>query len=158
MNIIEIGKRVRRARRKAGMSQAELARAVGYSAANPISKLESGKFATVDIRLLYRIADVTGVTVGVLVGNTPVELPSEPDVAGPELYPPEPDWSVVRRTLDRMACLLEELVERIRKLDERTSLVGPALRGLEPGDGSDGRPAGEVAAVAAARPGVENRG
>ena len=55
----QVGRRVRQARQSAGLSQTELARAVGYTAANPISKLESGRIASVDLVMLCRIARAT---------------------------------------------------------------------------------------------------
>lgn len=52
----ELGKRIRRARIAAELSQEELAHAVGYTAANPISKLEAGHVASIDIVLLVYVS------------------------------------------------------------------------------------------------------
>jgi len=51
-----IGMRVREAREAAGMSQTVLAGQVGYTAANPVSKLEQGQMAALDVARLAAIA------------------------------------------------------------------------------------------------------
>lgn len=64
---MEIGRRISDARHRAGLSQTVLARAVGYTAANPISKLESGDMVSVDIVTLACIAHVLEVDIDYLV-------------------------------------------------------------------------------------------
>lgn len=65
--LLEIGHRISVARTHSGLSQTVLAHAVGYSAANPISKLENGQMASLDIVTLARIAHAFGVDVDFLV-------------------------------------------------------------------------------------------
>jgi transcriptional regulator with XRE-family HTH domain len=48
--------RIRSAREYAGLSQADLAHAVGYTAANPISKMERGEKSSLDIARLAAVA------------------------------------------------------------------------------------------------------
>ena len=56
-----IGKRIRAARVEAGLSQVEVAQASGYTAANPISKIENGDVVHLDIARLAAIARVCNV-------------------------------------------------------------------------------------------------
>lgn len=51
-----IGERVRAAREHASLTQTQLSLAVGYTAANAISKLENGATSAIDIVRLARIA------------------------------------------------------------------------------------------------------
>lgn len=57
----ELGERIRLSRVFARLSQEELAHAVGYTAANPISKLETGKVASIDVALLVRVSQACDV-------------------------------------------------------------------------------------------------
>lgn len=52
----ELGERIRLSRVFAGLSQEELAHAVGYAAATPISMLETGKVTSIDVALLVRVS------------------------------------------------------------------------------------------------------
>jgi transcriptional regulator with XRE-family HTH domain len=62
-----VSERIRRAREYAGMSQEELAHAVGFTAANPICKMELGHIAFLDIGRLAAIARATNVAFDWLV-------------------------------------------------------------------------------------------
>lgn len=63
----DLGERIRLSRVFARLSQEELAHAVGYTAANPISKLETGKVASIDIALLVRVSQACDVDFSWLV-------------------------------------------------------------------------------------------
>jgi len=53
---VAIGERIRSAREALGLNQTDLARQIGYTAANPVSKLENGQMAALDIGRLAAIA------------------------------------------------------------------------------------------------------
>lgn len=103
--VAAIGLRVKEARKLAGLTQAQLARAVGYSAANPISKLETGRTATVDIRLLERIAGATGVGVRFLTNSD--EGGSQNEL-----------WSAFLASQHEQTRMLGEVLDRLKRLAE----------------------------------------
>lgn len=99
-----IGTRVRQARKLAGLSQHELAIRVGYTAANAISKLETGRTASIDILLLDRVAEACGVPVRFLTGR-PADSPSE-----------------LLGVLHRQTRLLEQLLGRLEAIEKHLGL------------------------------------
>lgn len=62
-----VGDRVRAARIAAGLTQLEIAHAIGYTASNPVSKLENGDVVHVDIARLAAVARACDVDLDVLV-------------------------------------------------------------------------------------------
>lgn len=64
---LAIGERIRAARLGAGLSQAEIAVASGYTAANPISKLENGDVVHLDVARLAAIARACNVELAWLI-------------------------------------------------------------------------------------------
>lgn len=53
---VAIGERIRSAREALGISQTVLAQEIGYIGANPVSKLETGQMASLDVARLAAIA------------------------------------------------------------------------------------------------------
>jgi transcriptional regulator with XRE-family HTH domain len=88
------------------MTQKHLAEAVGYSAANPISKLESGHVASIDVVLLTRIAEATKVPLAWLLGRGPETEPSEV-------------WRVLLEHSQRQLRLLQRIADRLDRCPPR---------------------------------------
>lgn len=109
-DVTAIGLRVREARRLARMSQVELARAVGYSGANMISKLETGLLSVIDIVLLQKIASATGMP---LLYLTTGMMAAEGDAA---------PWATLIQCQVRQIELLEQVVKRLERLERAGSL------------------------------------
>lgn len=99
----------------ASLSQTELAHAVGYSAANPISKLENGRIASVDLVLLEKIANTTGVPLHQLTGADPAD--------GDE----KSIWRRLLANHSRQTALLEQVLERVTQIVERLDQRRPPL-------------------------------
>ena len=112
-DVVRIGRRIREARKMASLSQTELARAVGYSAANPISKLENGRTASVDLVLLEKIAKTTGVPLHQLTGTDA----TDPQDRG--------HWRRLLAGQSRQTVLLERLLERMSQVLERLDRARP---------------------------------
>ena len=74
---VEIGGRIRECRRKAGLTQPDLAELAGLSSAQVISDLERGKFGA-SIATIIRLCDVLHTTPDyLLLGRKPAERYSE---------------------------------------------------------------------------------
>ena len=71
-----IGKNIAAYRRNAGITQAELARKINYSDKS-VSKWESGN-GVPDVLVLMRLAELFGVSVNDLVGESPKNAPRIP--------------------------------------------------------------------------------
>jgi transcriptional regulator with XRE-family HTH domain len=104
LDVKDIGQRIREARIQAGMSQTELANAMGYSGANSISKLESGKVTSVDVMLLLQIARHTGVDISFLVMGHGALLK--------ELRAMRHQIELRRRELEKMSNKIDRIIKR----------------------------------------------
>lgn len=70
----KIGQRIKQAREALGMTQAELARRMGYSARSTINRIENGSQAF-PMKKLDKFAQVLDVTPAYLIGLTPEDIP-----------------------------------------------------------------------------------
>ena len=100
----ELGRRIKRAREDAGMTQPELAAAVGWAHPQSVSKAERGE-TEVPMPRLRRIADATGKPLGFFVRENETLEPATP-----------PDFL---DRLDRMEAQLEGLVAAVEELVRR---------------------------------------
>lgn len=82
MDNIRIGQRIKQAREVLGMTQAELARQMGYSARSTINRIENGSQAF-PMKKLDKFAQVLDVTPAYLFGFTEDDIP---DGLNKELY------------------------------------------------------------------------
>lgn len=120
------GKRIAWARKQAGITGAELARAVGVRNVT-ISYIENDK-RELSLPLLMKIAQVTGVTVGFLLMET--EYPYRQEV------PPEPKSGPVyiSEEADAIAQLIDDLpeVKRQEALSVLRTIAAYAMHGQQP--------------------------
>lgn len=70
----KIGQRIKQVREALGMTQAELARRMGYSARSTINRIENGSQAF-PMKKLDKFAQVLDVTPAYLIGFTPEDIP-----------------------------------------------------------------------------------
>lgn len=70
----KIGQRIKQVREALGMTQAELARRMGYSARSTINRIENGSQAF-PMKKLDKFAQVLDVTPAYLIGLTPDDIP-----------------------------------------------------------------------------------
>lgn len=70
----KIGQRIKQVREALGMTQAELARRMGYSARSTINRIENGSQAF-PMKKLDKFAQVLDVTPAYLIGLTPEDIP-----------------------------------------------------------------------------------
>lgn len=70
----KIGQRIKQVREALGMTQAELARRMGYSARSTINRIEIGSQAF-PMKKLDKFAQVLDVTPAYLIGFTPDDIP-----------------------------------------------------------------------------------
>ena len=70
----KIGQRIKQAREALGMTQAELARRMGYSARSTINRIENGSQAF-PMKKLDKFAQVLDVTPAYLIGFTEKDIP-----------------------------------------------------------------------------------
>ena len=70
----KIGQRIKQVREALGMTQAELARRMGYSARSTINRIENGSQAF-PMKKLDKFAEVLDITPAFLAGFTPEDIP-----------------------------------------------------------------------------------
>ncbi len=116
---MDIGGRIRSARKRAGLSQEEVARRAGMSLKG-MSYIEVGRVADPHISSLRSIAEALGVPVGELLGETAApgkaQAPSPPE-GGAETGQPEDA---------ALAVLFRGLAQRGREIFEQSREEGPS--------------------------------
>lgn len=71
--LLDIGNKIRAARKQRGLSQAELARMLSMSRST-ISQIESGRVQEIGVRKLMRLMDSLGLELGVRPAGSPPTL------------------------------------------------------------------------------------